>query len=126
MPSQVVSSEITDGVGTYQILFQAEVSSLGSRVYQVAPASQASDLNTDLNAVTKSGSDYILENDKYKVTINSNGDISSIYDTTLSSLGRALEIQENLKVLYVLDAVFAVAAIVGAIIFFKFKKQEEN
>ena len=48
------------------------------------------------------------------------------YDTTLSSLGRALEIQENLKVLYVLDAVFAAAAIVGAIMFFKFKKQEEK
>lgn len=83
VPSQVISCDISDGVGTYQILFQAEVSSLGSRVYQVAPDMQSSGIATDLSNVQKSNNNYILQNEKYKVTINANGDISSIYDTSL-------------------------------------------
>lgn len=84
IPSQVISYEKNGDESTYKILFQAEVTSLGSRVYQVAPAAKASELTTDLQAVEKSNGSYILNNNKYKVTINKNGDISSIYDTTLS------------------------------------------
>lgn len=84
IPSQVISCEKNGDESSYKILFQAEVTSLGSRVYQVAPASKKSELTTDLQAVEKSNGSYILKNDKYKVTINTDGDISSIYDSTLS------------------------------------------
>lgn len=84
VPSQVVSGKVENGTGTYQILFQAEVSSLGSRVYHVVPDTQNSPIITDLSNVSQNNGNYILKNEKYKVTINDNGDISSIYDLAMN------------------------------------------
>ncbi len=83
VPSQVVSCQMAGGVGTYQILFQAQVPSLGSRVYQVVPYTRPSSLVTDLANVFQTTDTIVLSNENYRVTIDQKGDISSIYDNTI-------------------------------------------
>ena len=51
---------------------------MGYRVFDVRPADSASDIDTGMSVTANS-----LSNDKYDVTIEENGDISSIYDKTL-------------------------------------------
>jgi alpha-mannosidase len=60
---------------TMRIIFLASVPSLGISVYNVQTATKASEVRTSLTA-TSTG----MENEFLKVTINSNGDISSIFD----------------------------------------------
>ena len=69
-PSQLIS---TDG-NKATVVFRADVPSMGYKAYDIREAS-ASALDTGLSVSKNS-----LSNDKYTVTLNENGDISSIYD----------------------------------------------
>lgn len=65
--------------GVKEILFIAEVGSLGYRVYDVRPSDIPCRLESDLKINTEN----ILENEKYVVTLNKMGNITSILDKTL-------------------------------------------
>lgn len=65
--------------GVKEILFIAEVGSLGYRVYDVRPSDIPCRLESDLKISTEN----ILENEKYVVTLNKMGNITSILDKTL-------------------------------------------
>jgi alpha-mannosidase len=70
-----VPSQITQGFdGLGRILFQADLPPIGVSVYSFR---QAKPKKVDSELIVRK--DY-LENDKYKVTIDANGDISSIFD----------------------------------------------
>jgi len=75
VPSQILAKDGAE----YTILFIATVDSMGYRVYDVrlsdAPCALATDLRMDGN---------VLENGKYTVTIDANGDIASIIDKKLN------------------------------------------
>lgn len=71
VPSQVIS--VTGN--QVKLVFLASVASNGYSTYNVVPASSPCAIDTGLK-VTQS----TLENSRYKVTINDNGDISSIFD----------------------------------------------
>ena len=75
VPAQILSKDGAE----YTILFIATVESMGYRTYDVRPSNTAcapaSGLRLDGN---------VLENAKYKVTVDANGDISSIIDKTLN------------------------------------------
>lgn len=73
--SQVNSEEN----GVKEILFIADVKSLGSRVYDVRPSSVPCRLESDLKINTEN----VIENEKYVVTLNKMGNIASIIDKTL-------------------------------------------
>lgn len=64
--------------GVKEILFIAEVGSLGYRVYDVRPSDIPCRLESDLKINTEN----ILENEKYVVTLNKMGNITSILDKT--------------------------------------------
>ena len=65
--------------GRTQILFPAKVPSLGFAVYHVEPADeQTSDMSSDLEVTPSS-----LENARYKIEVNSEGDVTRIYDKKL-------------------------------------------
>ena len=63
-------------VSSGKVLFLASVPSVGYKVYEVAPAAAA--VNTGLRVSASS-----LENERYRVSIDTNGDISSIFDKPL-------------------------------------------
>ncbi len=65
-----------------QVLFLARVPSVGFAVYDVRPAAAPCSMSTGLS-VTESG----LENRKYRVRLNKDGDVAGIYD---KSIGREL------------------------------------
>jgi alpha-mannosidase len=69
VPSQIISA---DG-STMHILFMARVPSVGFAVYQVLPG--ASSVFSYQRA-----SDSVLESPRFRVTLDSNGDIASIFD----------------------------------------------
>jgi len=70
-----VPSQVTERVGSYVGLsFLAKVPSVGFAVYDIRPAKQA--YKADGITATVQG----LENSRYKVTLNANGDVASIYD----------------------------------------------
>ncbi len=71
VPSQVVGIE----GNTASVQFQAQVPSVGFAVFDVRPSATPSALSTGLSVTTSS-----LENDRYAVTLDGNGDVSSIYD----------------------------------------------
>ncbi len=71
VPSQVKSISGQ----SVRVLFLADVPAVGLSVYDVRPAAAGCTLATGLSV----GSN-IIENERYRVTINSSGDISSIYD----------------------------------------------
>ena len=74
-----VKSQInSDENGVKEILFIADVKSLGYRVYDVRPSAEACKLSSALSI----NSDNIMENQKYIVTLNKNGNITSILDKT--------------------------------------------
>jgi alpha-mannosidase len=68
VPSQIEGSKV---------LFVAKVPSVGYAVYDVQPG-QRSNASSSLNATDSS-----LENDRYKVQLDPNGDVASIYDKAL-------------------------------------------
>lgn len=71
--SQVLSSKN----GVTELLFTADVKSLGARVYDVRPSSEPCKVKSEISIT-----DSKMENQKYIVTLNKNGDISSIVDKT--------------------------------------------
>lgn len=72
-PSQMV----TEDDGRSFMVFLAKVPSIGFAVYDVRPSTASCKLPSNLK-ISKSG----MENEYYKVTIDRNGDVSSIYDKT--------------------------------------------
>ena len=71
VPSQIISKKGKE----FEIIFLADVKPLGYRVYDVKAANTRCELKTDLKL-----SEHILENAKYQVVLNKNGDIASIVD----------------------------------------------
>lgn len=71
VPSQIVSKKGKE----FDIIFLADVKPLGYRVYDVKAANTRCEIKTDLKV-----SEHILENGKYQVVLNKNGDIASIVD----------------------------------------------
>lgn len=75
VPSQIIKKTGKE----FDIIFLAEVKALGFRVYDVVPSTEKCNIKTDL-LVTE----HTLENSKYKVIFNKNGDIASITDKELN------------------------------------------
>ncbi len=73
-----VPSQLKKKVGDkYTVVFLASVPANGFEVYNVKAASEPSKLKSQLKITDNS-----LENAKYKVSVDLNGDISSVYDKT--------------------------------------------
>ncbi|MEN6416248.1 MAG: glycoside hydrolase family 38 C-terminal domain-containing protein [Armatimonadota bacterium] len=70
-PSQIIGR---DG-NNLKVIFVAKAPSVGVAVYDVRPAKASSNTATDLSVT-----DLSLENTRYRVTLDANGDISGIYD----------------------------------------------
>lgn len=70
-PSQIVNKSGKE----FDIVFLAEVEAMGLKVYDVVPADSACSIKTDLKV-----SEHVLENEKYQLIFNKNGDIASIID----------------------------------------------
>jgi alpha-mannosidase len=91
VPSQVVSH---DG-NQLHVLFLAKAPSVGFAAYDVRPASDEAKSETELKVTENT-----LENARFKVTIDGDGDIASIYDKanhreTLSAPARLELLHEN-------------------------------
>lgn len=76
--SQVNSAEN----GVKEILFAADVKSLGFKIYDVRPSEAPCGLESRLSINTEN----VMENQKYIVTLNKRGNISSIIDKTQNEL----------------------------------------
>jgi alpha-mannosidase len=75
-----VPAQLQDG----KVLFLAKAPSVGYTVYDVRPAASAHG-NSQLKAMGPAGQDAaLLENARYRVAIDHNGDIRSIYDKSLA------------------------------------------
>lgn len=74
---EVKSQLLSNKNGNAEILFIADVKSLGAKVYDVRQSSEPCKLKSEISV-----SDSRMENQKYIVTLNKNGDISSIIDKT--------------------------------------------
>jgi alpha-mannosidase len=70
----VVPSQLSNS----KVLFLAKAPSVGYAVYDVSPVDASA--NTSTLKVTESS----LENERYRVTLDQNGDVSSIFDKTLN------------------------------------------
>ncbi len=64
--------------GAVKVLFLARVPSIGFAVYEVQPADAPAAITSPLRV-----SDTSLENDRYRVRLDSNGDVASIFDKKL-------------------------------------------
>lgn len=73
VPSQILERE----AGRYRICFLARAPSAGLTVYSVRPAESACELPTGLRV-----SATTLENERYRVSLNTEGDVVRIYDKT--------------------------------------------
>ncbi|MDE6659058.1 MAG: hypothetical protein K2K01_02940, partial [Eubacterium sp.] len=71
VPSQIIKKTGKE----FDIVFLAEVQPLGYKVYDVKAANSECTIKTDLRI-----NEHILENSKYQVVFNKNGDIASIVD----------------------------------------------
>ena len=71
VPSQVIKKNGKE----LDIVFLADVASVGYKVYDVQASDKPYNKKTDLEVTL-----HTLENDKYKLTFNKNGDIASIID----------------------------------------------
>jgi len=76
--SEVLSQVLSKDGDAYRILFMATIDSLGYRTYSVRPSDEPCAMDTGLRI-----DESILENEKYLVTIDENGDIASIVDRAL-------------------------------------------
>lgn len=74
IPSQVIKKTGKE----FDIVFLANVGSVGYKVYDAQGSDEKCKLTTDLKAT-----EHTLENDKYKLIFNKNGDIGSIVDKKL-------------------------------------------
>jgi alpha-mannosidase len=70
-----VPSQLEPGDGMEHVLFLAKAPSVGFSVYDVRPADTAPSTGSDLKV-----SESSLENARYRISIDSNGDVSSIFD----------------------------------------------
>lgn len=75
VPSQIIRKQGKE----FDIVFIAEVKPLGYRVYDVKAADSACKIETDVKAF-----EHALENDKYQVIFNRNGDIASVIDKDIN------------------------------------------
>jgi len=75
--SQIIAKDDTQ----YRISFLAEVDGLSYKTYSVQPATEPCAIAGP--RIEASGGGYVMENDKYTVTINAGGDIASIIDKTI-------------------------------------------
>lgn len=76
-----IKSQVKNGEnGKTEITFIANVKSLGTKVYDIRESSSACDIKSDVSLCGNT-----LENAKYKVTLNENGDISSVIDKSLDN-----------------------------------------
>ena len=71
VPSQIIRKKGKE----FDIVFLADVKPLGYKVYDVKAANEKCKIKTDLKI-----SEHILENSRYQVVFNKNGDIASIVD----------------------------------------------
>lgn len=71
VPSQIIKKSGKE----FDIVFLAEVNAMGYAVYDVVPANKACEIKTEL-AVSL----HTLENEKYRVIFNKNGDIATVID----------------------------------------------
>lgn len=72
---EIASQIISDSNGVKTIIFKADIPSLGVSVFDIRPSDKEKQYKSKLKV-----SDNQLENSKYIVTLNKNGDISSIID----------------------------------------------
>lgn len=72
---QALSQIISAKNGQVKLLFLAKVPSVGFAVYDVQPTESSASRTTEL-AITKSS----LENGRYRVKLDANGDVAGIYD----------------------------------------------
>ena len=79
--NEVKSQIINRNDGYTEILFIADVKSLGARVYDIRQSECPCELESDISI-----SESRMENQKYIVTLNSNGDIESITDKEQNGL----------------------------------------
>jgi len=75
VPSQILSKKGKE----FDIVFLADLKPLGYRVYDIKAANKRCEIKTDLSV-----SEHILENKKYKLMFNKNGDIGYIFDKELN------------------------------------------
>lgn len=75
VPSQVFKKTGKE----FDINFVADVKALGFKVYNIIPSDKKCNIKTDLFVT-----EHTLENSKYKVILNKNGDIASITDKELN------------------------------------------
>lgn len=75
VPSQILRKKGKE----FDIVFLADVKPLGYRVYDVKAANSACALETDVKAF-----EHALENEKYQVIFNRNGDIASVIDKDIN------------------------------------------
>jgi alpha-mannosidase len=73
-----VSSQFESGADSGRVLFLAKVPSVGFAVYDVRPSDSPAAASSELKV-----SETSLENARYRVTIDANGDVSSIYDKSI-------------------------------------------
>nr|WP_317412961.1 glycoside hydrolase family 38 C-terminal domain-containing protein [uncultured Solibaculum sp.] len=76
--NEVASQILSKDGNVFDIVFKADVPSMGYRVFDVRPADSACDIDTGLSVTSDT-----LSNEKYDVVIDANGDIHSIYDKEL-------------------------------------------
>lgn len=74
VPSQVIRKQGKE----FDIVFLAEIDSVAFKVYDVRAADKKCSLKSDLNVT-----EHTLENSKYRLIFNKNGDIASIIDKKL-------------------------------------------
>lgn len=74
---EIASQILSDENGVKTIIFNAKIKSLGFRMYDVRPYDKEKEYKSKLKAT-----DNQLENSKYIVSLNKNGEISSIIDKT--------------------------------------------
>jgi len=73
--NEVASQVISKQGSQFDIAFIATVGSLGYRTYEVRPSNDPCSIESGLTISANT-----MSNDKYTVSINANGDISSVYD----------------------------------------------
>ncbi|MBR3737172.1 MAG: alpha-mannosidase, partial [Eubacterium sp.] len=76
VPSQVIRKQGKE----FDIVFLADMPSASFKVYDIRKSDKKCSIKTDLSV-----SEHILENEKYRLIFNKNGDIASVIDKSLNS-----------------------------------------
>lgn len=75
VPSQIISKNGKE----FEIVFTADIPSYAVHIYAVVPSSEPCKIKTELNVT-----EHTLENSKYKIIFNKNGDLAFLYDKELN------------------------------------------